>query len=379
MKKIMTIVGTRPELIKLSRVINLFDELTDHILVHTGQNYDHELNKLFFNDLSIRQPNHILNVKGKNSVEIISSVISKSYYILQKENPDALLIYGDTNSCLSVISAKRLKIPVFHMEAGNRCFDQRVPEELNRKIVDHLSDINIVLSDHAKQYLIQEGIRADNIFNVGSHLPEILDFYSKKIDQSSILKQLKIDEKNYILLSFHREENVDDQKNLITIIDSLNAIAEKYSMPIIVSTHPRTKDKIRHLNINYLNPYIRFLKPFGFFDYIKLQSSAFVVISDSGTVTEEASIIGFPAITIREAIERPEGMDYGVLAISSLDKKSVLDTIEVCVNKNFLSLKEESIESKMIYKNNKVSQQILNIVMSYVDQINRNVWKKTKV
>jgi UDP-N-acetylglucosamine 2-epimerase len=376
MKKIMTIVGTRPELIKLSRVINLFDELTNHVLVHTGQNYDHKLNKVFFDDLSIREPDYVLGVKGKNSIEIISSVILKSYNVMIQEKPDAILLYGDTNSCLSVISAKRLKIPVFHMEAGNRCFDQRVPEELNRKIVDHLSDINLVLSENARQYLLQEGISPDTIFNTGSHLPEIFDYYSNQLSNSNILNTLKLDKKKFFVVSIHREENVDNQNNLNSIIDSLNSIADKYCFPIIVSTHPRTSDRLNKLKTDKLSPLIKFLQPFGFFDYIKLQSEAFIVLSDSGTVTEEASIVGFPAVTIREAFERPEGMDFGVVAISSLDKKNVMEAVEVCVNKNFSHLREKAIKSQSIYNNNNVSQQILNIVISYIDQVNRNVWKK---
>ena len=376
MKKIMTIVGTRPELIKLSRVISLFDEFTEHILVHTGQNYDYELNKIFFEDLSIREPNHILGVKGDNSIEVISGVISKSYKIMIEEKPDAILIYGDTNSCLSVISAKRLKIPVFHMEAGNRCFDQRVPEELNRKIVDHLSDINLVLSENARQYLIQEGIRPDTIFNTGSHLPEILNFYSTRLFKSNILQKLKLDKKKFFIVSIHREENVDNKDSLITIINSINSIANKYNLPVIVSTHPRTKDRLSKLKTCDLNPLIRFLQPFGFFDYIKLQSEALIVLSDSGTISEEASIIGFPAVTLRESFERPESMDFGIVAITSLDKKNVMEAVEICISKNFVKLREHAINQRLVYKNINVSQQILNIVISYIDQVNRNVWKK---
>jgi UDP-N-acetylglucosamine 2-epimerase (non-hydrolysing) len=376
MKKIMTIVGTRPELIKLSRVINLFDELTNHILVHTGQNYDYELNNIFFQELDLNQPDYNLSVTGSNSCAVIAEIISKSYDVMLKEKPDALLLYGDTNSCLSIISAKKLKIPVFHMEAGNRCFDQRVPEEINRKIVDHLSDINMVLSENARQYLIEEGVKADTIFNTGSHLPEILDFYKNEILKSQILRKLKLDQKKFFVVSIHREENVDNVDNLKRIINSINTIAKRYKVPVIVSTHPRTKDRLNKIKSYEFDPLIRFLKPFGFFDYIKLQSEALIVLSDSGTISEEASIIGFPAITVRESFERPEVMDFGAVAITSLDKNKVIEAVEICLNKKFLYLKEKEIKSQSVYSNKNVSQQILNIVISYIDQVNRNVWKK---
>ncbi len=379
MKKIMTIVGTRPEIIKLSRVINLFDTFANHILVHTGQNYDPVLSNVFFQDLSIRNPNYNLGVSGKNSIEIISDVILKSYKIMNEEKPDAILLYGDTNSCLSVISAKRLKIPVFHMEAGNRCFDQRVPEEINRKIIDHLSDINMVLSSNAKEYLIQEGIRSDLIFNIGSHLPEVLQFYKNKIERSEIVQKLKLDKKKYFIVSMHREENVDDPNVLEKIMDSLNSVAEKYKLPIIFSTHPRTKSKIKNLKYTNYNDLIIFSSPFGFLDYIKLQIDSFMVLSDSGTVTEEAAILGFPAITLREAFERPEGMDTGVITISNLDKQNILEAISVCSSKEFLDLRSKSIENNLTYIPRNVSQLVLNIVFSHIDQINRNVWKKHKL
>ena len=295
--KVMTIVGTRPEIIKLSRVISELDKFTTHILVHTGQNYDYELNEIFFKDLQIRKPDHFLNAVGKNSAETISKVIYESDKIIEKEKPDAVLLYGDTNSCLSVISAKRKQVPIFHMEAGNRCFDQRVPEEINRKIVDHLSDINMPLTDHAKQYLIKEGIDASSIIKTGSCMKEILKFYSNEIENSTIHKTLGLKPKKYFLVSAHREENVDYEENLESLLLSLNSISEKYGIPLIVSTHPRTKDRITKMKTK-VKPHklISFLKPLGFFDYINLQKNSFCVISDSGTITEESSILGFPAI-----------------------------------------------------------------------------------
>ena len=283
--KIMTIVGTRPEIIKLSRTISELDKFADHTLVHTGQNYDYELNQIFFEDLKIRKPDFFLNSVGETTAETISKIIFDSDEIMKKIKPDAVLLYGDTNSCLSVISAKKRQIPIFHMEAGNRCFDQRVPEEINRKIVDHLSDINMPLTEHARNYLISEGIPADRIIKIGSCMKEILDFYSKEIISSKILKELTVSSKKYFLVSAHREENVDYKSNLKAFLDSLNLISEKYKLPVIVSTHPRTKDRVNKLNKNVkLNPLIKFLPPMGFFDYIKLQQTAYCVISDSGLV-----------------------------------------------------------------------------------------------
>ena len=317
--KVMTIVGTRPEIIKLSRVIHELDKFTDHILVHTGQNYDYELNEIFFNDLEIRKPNHFLNAVGNTTAETISLIIKESDKIIESEQPDAILIYGDTNSCLSVISAKRRQVPIFHMEAGNRCFDQRVPEEINRKIVDHLSDINMPLTEHARQYLISEGISPDTIIKTGSCMKEILNYYSKYINKSTINKELKLDNRKYFLVSAHREENVDYDSNLNSFLSSLNSIADRFNLPIIVSTHPRTKNRISKMkNKIKAHKLIRFLKPLGFFDYIQLQKNAYCVISDSGTITEESSILQFPAIMIRQAHERPEGMDKGTLIMLSL-------------------------------------------------------------
>tara|TARA_Y100000385_G_scaffold197224_1_gene204186 strand:- start:132 stop:1280 length:1149 start_codon:yes stop_codon:yes gene_type:complete len=372
--KVMTIVGTRPEIIKLSRVISELDKFTNHVLVHTGQNYDYELNEIFFEELKIRKPNHFLEAVGKNPAETISKVIYESDIIIEKEKPDAILLYGDTNSCLSVISAKRKQVPIFHMEAGNRCFDQRVPEEINRKIVDHLSDINMPLTEHARNYLISEGIDASRIIKTGSCMKEILNFYNSDIDKSKILLELKLKSNKFFLVSIHREENVDYSSNLSSLLKSLNYIAEKYKFPVIVSTHPRTKDRINKLKTKIkLNSLIQFLKPLGFFDYIKLQKSSFCVISDSGTITEESSILKFPAIMIRQAHERPEGMDEATVIMSGIEKTRIEESINV-VTQQF----KNGILPKIIddYNVENVSQKVVKIILSYIDYVNRNVWKK---
>ena len=372
--KVMTIVGTRPEIIKLSRVISELDKFTNHVLVHTGQNYDYELNDIFFEELKIRKPNHFLDAVGKNPAETISKVIYESDIIIEKEKPDAILLYGDTNSCLSVISAKRKQVPIFHMEAGNRCFDQRVPEEINRKIVDHLSDINMPLTEHARNYLISEGIDASRIIKTGSCMKEILNYYNSDINKSKVLLELKLKSNKYFLVSIHREENVDYSSNLSSLLKSLNYIAEKYKFPVIVSTHPRTKDRITKLKTKIkLNSLIQFLKPLGFFDYIKLQESSFCVISDSGTITEESSILKFPAIMIRQAHERPEGMDEATVIMSGIEKKRIEESINV-VTQHF----KNGILPKIIddYNVDNVSQKVVKIILSYIDYVNRNVWRK---
>ena len=372
--KIITIVGTRPEIIKLSRVIYELDRLSNHILVHTGQNYDYELNEVFFKDLKIRKPDYFLNSAGKSTAETISNIIFESDKIQDKEKPDAVLLYGDTNSCLSVISAKRRQIPIFHMEAGNRCFDQRVPEEINRKIVDHLSDINMPLTEHARKYLIAEGIPAERIIKTGSCMKEILDFYNKDISKSKVINDLKLQANKYFLVSAHREENVDYKTNLKDLLDSLDALAEKYKLPIIFSTHPRTKDRIEKLkNKTTLNSLIKFMKPLGFFDYIKLQMSAFCVISDSGTITEESSILKFPAIMIRQAHERPEGMDEGTVIMSGLNKKRIIESIDI-VTTLYKDKKVPNIIDD--YNVDNVSQKVVKIIFSYIDYINSNIWRK---
>jgi UDP-N-acetylglucosamine 2-epimerase len=372
--KVMTIVGTRPEIIKLSRVMFELENSVEHILVHTGQNYDYELNEIFFNDLGIRKPDYFLNAVGANTAETIGNIISKSDEIFEKEKPDAVLLYGDTNSCLSVISAKRRQIPIFHMEAGNRCFDQRVPEELNRKIVDHLSDINMPLTEQARDYLISEGLRPETIIKTGSCMKEILNFYKDKIDKSDILNQLKLTPKNYFLVSIHREENVDYPENLQLLLDSLNAIAEKYQLPLIVSTHPRTRKRIDDLlnNTFKMNPLISFMKPLGFFEYIHLQQFAKCVISDSGTITEESSIMKFPAIMVRAAHERPEGMDEGTLILSGVGRERILESIKVVTNQ----FDNNIIKVIKDYDVDNVSIKVVRIILSYIDYINRTIWKK---
>lgn len=374
MLKVMTIVGTRPELIKMSCVIREFDESTSHILVHTGQNYDFELNQVFFDELGIRKPDYFLGVVGNTPAQAIGQIISCSDEVMAIEKPDAILLYGDTNSCLAVIAAKRRKIPVFHMEAGNRCFDQRVPEELNRKVLDHLSDINLVLTEHARRYLIAEGIPPETIIKTGSHMREVLDNYMSSILNSSILEKLELKSKEFFLVSAHREENVDSQENLICLVASLNALANKYRYPVIVSTHPRTRKKLNEIPGLTLSPLIKFLKPFGFFDYNKLQLEALCVVSDSGTITEEASLLNLRAITIRNTHERPEGMDCGTLIMAGLEKESVLDAVEVTIKQSQVS--QRIFGPIQDYESKAVSKKILRIVMSYVGYVNRTVWKK---
>ena len=374
MLKVMTIVGTRPELIKMSRVIAEFDEHTKHILVHTGQNYDFELNQLFFEDLGIRKPDHFLEAVGDNAAQTIARVIEKADAVMEKEQPDAVMLYGDTNSCLAVIAAKRRKIPVFHMEAGNRCFDERVPEELNRKVLDHLSDINLVLTEHARRYLIAEGIRPETIIKTGSHMREVLDYYMPKIQTSDVLKRMGLEANKYFIVSAHREENVDTPQNLLDMVETLNALAEHYQVPVIVSTHPRTKKRLDALELGKLNAHVQFLKPFGFCDYIKLQLESLCVVSDSGTITEESSLLNLPAITIRNAHERPEGMDVGTLIMSGLKKERVLDAVRVIVAQHDKS--RRVMQAVQDYEASAVSKQLLRIVMSYVDYVNRTVWSK---
>lgn len=372
--KVLTIIGTRPEIIKLSRVIAELDSNTNHILVHTGQNYDYHLNEIFFEQLGIRKPDYFLNAAKGNPAETIGNIISKSDQILLKENPDAVLIYGDTNSCLSVIAAKRRKIPIFHMEAGNRCFDQRVPEELNRKIVDHLSDINMPLSEHARNYLILEGIRPETIIKIGSPMKEVLDFHESSINSSTILEQERLTINEYFIVSAHREENIDSEENFLNMIESLNLLSKKYQRRILVSTHPRTREKINQTAFVSTNSLISFMKPFGFFDYIKLQQNAFCVISDSGTITEESSILGFPAITIRNAHERPEGMDEATVIMSGLKPERVLQAVDVVTR--HAKIKPYPFRTVSDYESLHVSKKVLRIILSYIDYVNQNIWKK---
>ena len=374
MFKVMTIVGTRPELIKMSRVIAEFDLHTQHILVHTGQNYDYELNQLFFEDLGIRKPDYFLEAVGDNAAQTIARVIEKSDSVLEKENPDAVMLYGDTNSCLAVIAAKRRKIPVFHMEAGNRCFDQRVPEELNRKVLDHLSDINCVLSEHARRYLIAEGIRPETIIKTGSHMREVLDFYMPKIEKSDVIQRMGLKANKFFIVSAHREENIDSPENMSNMVETLNALAEAYNYPVIVSTHPRTKKRLDSMELGKLNPLIQFLKPFGFCDYIKLQMESLCVVSDSGTISEEGSLLNLPAVTIRNAHERPEGMDVGTLIMCGLKKDRVLDAVRVIIAQHDKT--KRVMDQVEDYEGGPVSKQMLRVVMSYTDYVNRTVWMK---
>ena len=372
--RVLTIVGTRPEIIKLSRVIAELDKHTEHVLVHTGQNFDYELNEIFFEQLGIRKPDYFLDAAGKNPAETISNVIKKSDEIMEQVNPQAFLIYGDTNSCLSVISAKRRKIPIFHMEAGNRCFDQRVPEEINRKIVDHLSDINMPLSEHARNYLIREGLPPEMTIKTGSPMMEVLNYHLKNIQKSTILEQESLEQGGYILMSIHREENVDSEENFSNLLEALDEVSKVFNKKIIISTHPRTKKKLESIGYANQNPKIIFAKPFGYLDYVKLQLNAFCVVSDSGTITEESSILNIPAVTIRQAHERPEGMDEATLIMSGLKKQSIIQAISVVV----AHYKENSKSIHLVkdYESDNVSKKVLRIILSYTDYINRTVWRK---
>ena len=374
MRKIMTIVGTRPELIKMCCVMELLDRETEHVLVHTGQNYDYELNQVFFDDLGIRKPDYFLNVAGGNTSEAIANTILKADKVLDEEKPDALLIYGDTNSGLAVIAAKRRKVPVFHMEAGNRCFDQRVPEELNRKVIDHLSDVNMVLTEHARRYLLAEGLPAELIFKTGSHLEEVLQRFRSKIEASGILAELGLEKGNYFLVSSHREENVDDPARCRALLESLNALAKRYNAPIIFSTHPRTRRRLDAMEGFSIDPLVRLLRPFGFSDYIRLQMDAKCVLSDSGTITEESALLGVRAVNLRDAHERPEGMDAGVLIMCGVRPKEVLGAVRVTLGRSETdAMLPHSIED---YHGGAVSQKVVNIVLSYIDYVNRTVWSK---
>jgi UDP-N-acetylglucosamine 2-epimerase len=368
----MTIVGTRPEIIKLCRVMHELDAFTNHILVHTGQNYDYELNEIFFKQLDIRKPDYFLDTAGETAAETIGNVITKSDMVMAAENPDALLLLGDTNSCLSVISAKRRKIPIFHMEAGNRCFDQRVPEEINRKIVDHTSDINLTYTEHARKYLLLEGLPPETVIKTGSPMKEVLDYYAPQIKKSDILKQLDLHQGEYIVISAHREENIDNEVNFKDFLASLNAISEKYGRPLIFSTHPRTRKKLENTERAEFDKSIRFLKPLGFLDYIKLLQNAFCVVSDSGTITEESSILDFPAVTIRQARERPEGMDEGTLIMSGLKADRILEAIELVTRQ--YSKSQRYFKLVPDYDVGNVSKKVLRIILSYIEYVNRTVW-----
>jgi len=370
--RVMTIVGTRPEIIRLSAVIKACDKFFDHILVHTNQNWDYNLNEIFFEELELRKPDYILNVVGKDLGDTIGNIIAKSYELMKEVNPNALLILGDTNSALSAISAKRLKIPVFHMEAGNRCFDQNVPEEINRKIVDHISDVNLPYTEHSRRYLLSEGFRKEHIFVTGSPMPEILNYYKEKIENSKVLEELGLKRNEYILVSAHREENIDIEKNFLSLVDSLNKVAEEFKVPIIYSTHPRSWKKIEEKKIKF-NPLIKNLRPFGFFEYNKLQQNAFCVLSDSGTLSEESSILNFPAVLIRTSTERPEVLDKGSIVIGGIMPDEVISSIHLATE----SFRSQQRNIRPIdYSDLNVSLKVVKIIQSYIKIINKAVWNK---
>ncbi len=371
--KLMTVVGTRPEIIKLSAVIPLMDKYVDQTLVHTGQNYDYELNEIFFEQLNVRKPDFFLEAEVGSPSQTIGDIIMKIDRLFEQIKPDALLIYGDTNSCLCVIPAKRRKIPIFHMEAGNRCFDQRVPEEINRKIVDHLSDINMPLSEHARRYLLDEGLRPETIIKTGSPMPEVINNHIEAIKKSSILKDEGLKKGKYFLMSIHREENVDSEANFTDLLSSIEAIANNYSYPILISTHPRTKKKLEEIDYQLDNELIRFHKPFGFHEYNNLQMNAFCVISDSGTIAEESSIFGLPSITIRQAHERPESSDEGSFIMSGLKSDLLLKSIEVVTDRETQDLIVNKVQD---YTSLNVSNKVLRTILSYTHYVNRTVWKK---
>ena len=373
MFKVMTIVGTRPELIKMSRVIAEFDLHTKHILVHTGQNYDYELNQLFFDDLGIRKPDYFLEAVGENAAQTIARVIEKADQVFHKENPDAVLFYGDTNSCLAVISAKRRKIPVFHMEAGNRCFDQRVPEETNRRIVDHTADINLTYSSIARDYLLREGLPPDQVIKTGSPMFEVINHYLPQINTSKVLDRLALQSGQFFVVSAHREENIESEKSFNKLVLLLNGLAEIYELPVLVSTHPRTQKRVSAARVEF-NPLIRIMKPLGFHDYLNLQMNSRAVLSDSGTINEESSILNFPALNLREAHERPEGMEETAVMMVGLDVERVNQGL-VILSKQPRGI-DRSLRIVNDYSTPNVSEKVVRIIHSYTDYVNRVVWKK---
>ena len=371
--KVVTIVGTRPEIIRLAECIKKCDQVFDNILVHTGQNYDYTLNQIFFDDLELRKPDYFLEVVGENLGETIGNVIAKSYNVLVKENPDAILVLGDTNSVLCTIAAKRLKIPIFHMEAGNRCFDQNVPEEINRKISDHISDINITYTEHSRRYLLSEGFRKDHVFVSGSPLREVLNRYLNKINESDILKRLNLNRGKYIVVSAHREENIDISNHFELLCDALNGVAEKYELPIIFSTHPRTRKVIAKKGIKF-NTLIRNVDPLGFFDYVQLQQNAFIVLSDSGTISEESAMMKFRAVSIRTSTERPEAIDAGTIVLGGISRHEVLNAIDVVMSTN------SNMDNMLLpaeYNVDNCSDRVIRIIQSYTAIVNRVIWNKT--
>ncbi|MDP3771518.1 MAG: UDP-N-acetylglucosamine 2-epimerase (non-hydrolyzing) [bacterium] len=370
---VMTIVGTRPEIIKLSCVMRELDARVRHVLVHTGQNYDYELNEIFFKELELRSPDHVLSVVGETLAETIGSIIVKSDIVMERERPDAVLVYGDTNSCLSVIPAKRRKIPIFHMEAGNRSFDMRVPEEVNRKIVDHTSDVNMTNSEHARRHLLAEGLRPELVMKTGSPMKEVLARYEDNIARSDVHARLKIVPQQYIVVSIHREENVDSDKHFSLLFETLNAMPERYGLSVIMAMHPRTRKRLEAREDRVMDPRIQLLKPLGFFDYVKLQMDAYCVVSDSGTITEESSLLRFPAVTIRNAHERPEGTDEGTLIMSGLRAPDVFRAIDIVVAQH----RQNPSAFRIIpdYDVDNVSKKVARIILSYTGYVNRVVWR----
>lgn len=371
--KLMTIVGTRPEIIKLSEVIKKSDKYFEHILVHTGQNYDFTLNQVFFDDLGIREPDYYLNVVGDNLGQTMGNVLAKSYEILVQEQPDALLVLGDTNSCLSVISAKRLKIPIFHMEAGNRCFDENLPEEINRRIVDHTSDVNLCYTEHAKSYLNWEGVPKERTYVIGSPMAEVLKVNKEKINNSKVLEKLGLEKGQYILLSAHREENIDNEDNFVALMNAVNAMAQNYNLPVIYSTHPRSKKYIELRGFDF-HPNVRSLQPFGFADYNRLQQNALCVVSDSGTIAEEASYFKFPAVSVRTSTERPEALDKGNMVIGSITTEQVLQAVDMAIEMNFSGDLGEDVPN---YTDENVSMKVAKLIQSYTGIVNKMVWRKS--
>ncbi|UTR12124.1 UDP-N-acetylglucosamine 2-epimerase (non-hydrolyzing) [Evansella sp. LMS18] len=371
--KLMTIVGTRPEIIKLSEIIKKNDNYFDHILVHTGQNYDYTLNEVFFENLGIREPDFYLDVVGDNLGQTMGNVLTKSYEIMVQEQPDALLVLGDTNSCLSVISAKRLKIPIFHMEAGNRCFDENLPEEINRRIVDHTSDVNLCYTEHARNYLNWEGVPKERTYVVGSPMAEVLKVNKEKIDNSKVLETLELEKGKYILLSAHREENIDNEDNFMALMYAVNAMAENYDLPVIYSTHPRSKKFIEQRGFKF-HYNVRSLPPFGFADYNYLQQNSFCVVSDSGTIAEEASYFKFPAVSVRTSTERPEALDKGNIVIGSISTEQVLQAVDMAVEMNAQGSLGESVPN---YTDENVSTKVIKLIQSYTGIVNKMVWRKS--
>lgn len=369
--KVATILGTRPEIIRLAECIKLCDQYFEHILIHTGQNYDYELNEIFFEDLNLRKPDFFLNVAGEHLGATIGNVISKSFEVLSSEKPDAFLVLGDTNSVLSTIAAKRLKIPIFHMEAGNRCFDQNVPEEINRKISDHISDINLTYTEHSRRYLLSEGFRKDHVFVIGSPLYEVLKKNEVKIQNSDVVERLGLENGKYMVVSAHREENIDLKNHFEILLDSLNTVAEKYQMPIIFSTHPRTKKRMEVSNVS-LNPLIQSVLPLGFFDYVKLQQNAYVVLSDSGTISEESAMMRFPAVSIRTSTERPEAIDAGTIVLGGVSKESMLNAIEITKGLSIGVVTQLPVE----YKVENTAERVIRVIQSYTPIVNKVIWDK---